>query len=164
MKEQLRSYWLSLGQREQYGVIATGVLLVIYLFYMGLINPLLTRAANAEQALANEKQLAAWVENKVSQIQALKRAGAVGTQGSLSNMPVNQAVTSSVARFGLKIVRLQPQGANLQVWLQPLPFNSLLQWLDELEKRYGIMVKSIAVNKTAATGMVEIKQLELGRM
>ena len=78
-------------------------------------------------------------------------------------MPISQAVTSSVSNFNLQIIRLQPQQEDLQVWLQPMPFNSLLRWLDELEKRYAISVKSIEIDKGEASGNVEVKRLQLGR-
>ena len=159
--EALQSYWQARSQREQRGILITSIVLILAIIYFGLLSPLSTRIADSEKALNNEQELASWVSGKVSAIKSLKKSG--NQAASVSNLPLNQAITTSVNSFKLEIVRLQPQDNELQVWLQPMSFNTLLQWLDELEKRYGIQVKFIEVAKGATQGMVEVKRLQLGR-
>ncbi|MGL6175800.1 MAG: type II secretion system protein GspM, partial [Vibrionaceae bacterium] len=47
--------------------------------------------------------------------------------------------------------------------LKPTSFTRLLQWLDELEKKYAIHPKLIELNKTDVSGMVEVRKLQLSR-
>lgn len=158
--EAVLSYWHARSHNEQRGIIITTVVLLLCLLYFGILNPLIMRANKAEQSLKNERQLSSWVANKVAQIQSLQQEGG---DSSSSSMPLNQAVTSSTRRYQIEIVRLQPQQDELQVWIQPLSFNTLLKWLDELNKRYGVSVKFIEIGKGDSSGMVEIKRLQLGR-
>ncbi len=109
----------------------------------------------------SERNLLVWVNGKKAEIEALRRVS--GNRGQVSALPLNQAVTSSVKRFDLEIVRLQPQQEELQVWLKPMPFNALISWLDFLSVNHGISVKFIDIGKNETQGMVDVKRLQLGR-
>lgn len=43
----------------------------------------------------------------------------------------------------IKIARLQPQGQELQVWIDTVPFDDLLIWLATLSDQYGVQVQII---------------------
>ncbi|PKF51404.1 type II secretion system protein M [Enterovibrio nigricans] len=155
------AYWQHLSRREQRLLTVAMVALVLASLYWGVISPLQARAELAKQQLANEKSLLTWVNSKGAEIEALRSVS--GSGGQVSALPLNQSVTSSVKRFNLEILRLQPQREELQVWLKPMPFNSLLRWLDFLSKTHGVEVKFIDLGKTDTQGMVEVKRLQLGR-
>ncbi|KXF82536.1 type II secretion system protein M [Enterovibrio coralii] len=157
----LIAYWQNLSRREQRLLGVALVALALAGLYWGIISPLQERADAAKQQLANEQSLLTWVESKGAEIEALRAA--TGNRGQVSALPLNQSVTSSVKRFNLEILRLQPQREELQVWLKPMPFNTLIRWLDFLSKTHGVEVKFIDLGKTDTQGMVEVKRLQLGR-
>ena len=155
------AYWKGLSLREQRLLGAAAAVLLLGGLYWGLISPLQERAEQAKQKLASEKALLAWVDGKAAEIEALRAA--TGNRAQVSALPLNQAVTSSVKRYKLEIVRLQPQQEDIQVWLKPMPFSTLLTWLEFLSSSQGVQVKFIDLGKTDTEGMVEVKRLQLGR-
>ncbi|PMN69092.1 type II secretion system protein M [Enterovibrio norvegicus] len=155
------AYWKGLSLREQRLLGAAAAVLLLGGLYWGLISPLQDRAEQAKQKLASEKALLAWVDGKAAEIEALRTA--TGNRSQVSTLPLNQAVTSSVKRYKLEIVRLQPQQEDIQVWLKPMSFSTLLNWLEFLSSSQGVQVKFIDLGKTDTEGMVEVKRLQLGR-
>lgn len=155
------AYWKGLSRREQRLMGVAGAVLILGGLYWGVVSPLQARAEQAQQRLVSERNLLVWVNGKKADIEMLRRQS--GNRGQVTALPLNQAVTTSVKRFDLEIVRLQPQQEELQVWLKPMPFNALISWLDFLSINHGISVKFIDIGKNSVDGMVDVKRLQLGR-
>ena len=62
----------------------------------------------------------------------------------------------------IAISRMQPQGEELQVWIDQAPFNDVLGWLQSLEKT-GVSVLDIDIAESTLPGQVKIRRLKLGR-
>lgn len=154
-------YWQGLEKREQHFAMITIVVLILCLLYFGIISPLQKRAEQAQKNVRSELGVFVWVSDKAGEIEAFR--GQAGDTTQVSALPLNQAVTSSVKHYNLEIDRLQPFQEDIEVWLKPMPFSSLLKWLEDLSKKYGVQVKFIDIGKTDAQGMVEVKRLRLGR-
>jgi general secretion pathway protein M len=159
--DAILTYWRGISQREQQMFVGVTVVVVIALFYVAVINPIKTRAEQAQQNVKIESELSAWVTQKSAELKSLRASS--GSGAGRANMPLNQAVTSSISRYGLEIERLQPQQDTIQVWLKVMPFNTLTQWLEDLEKNFGVHVIFIEVSATDVTGVVEVRRLQLGR-
>lgn len=154
-------YWQGLEKREQHFALITAVVLVMCILYFGLISPLQNRAEQAQKNLNTELGVFTWVSDKAGKIEMLRAQ--TGDSSQVSALPLSQAVTTSVKQYNLEIDRLQPLQEDLEVWLKPMPFSSLLKWLDDLSKKHGVQVKFIDVGKMDVQGMVEVKRLRLGR-
>ncbi len=155
------TYWRGISQREQQMFIGVSIIVVIALFYVAIINPIKTRAEQAQQNVKIESELSAWVTEKSAELKSLRASS--GSSVGRANIPLNQAVTSSISRYGLEIERLQPQQDTIQVWLKAMPFNTLTQWLEDLEKNFGVHVIFIELSAANVTGVVEVRRLQLGR-
>ena len=75
---------------------------------------------------------------------------------------LTQAVNSSASRSGISITRMQPQGDELQVWIDNTNFNSLMSWLDGLEKQ-GIKILIADIAESDSLGFVKVRRLQLGK-
>lgn len=155
----LQTWWQSISQREQRLVIACTLLVLVGGLYWGVVQPVVTRADNAQMRIQSEKQLLAWVKDKADEIALLKGQGGK----SVSALPINQAVSSSVQRFKVELIRVQPRGDEFQVWVAPMPFNQFMNWVTFLQENYGIGVIFLDLDKGAQEGMVEINRLQFGR-
>jgi general secretion pathway protein M len=51
----------------------------------------------------------------------------------------------------------------VQVWVQPLSFNKLMNWLLYLRQEQGIDVAFFDINETDNPGIVEVKRLQFKR-
>ncbi|RTZ14596.1 type II secretion system protein M [Vibrio aquaticus] len=155
----LQAWWQSISQREQRLVVVGAMLLIVGILYWGIIEPVATRAENAQMRIQSEKQLLSWVKNKADEIQQLKGQGG----SSISNLPINQAVSSSVSRFKVELIRVQPRGEEFQVWIAPMPFNQFMNWIRYLQETYGIGVVFLDIDKGAQEGLIDVNRLQFGR-
>ncbi len=157
---EIKAWWKALSQREQHLLLGAGSALVIAILYWGVWKPLNQRATEAQNKINQQRQLLTWVEHKANQITVLKRAG--GTV-NVSDEGLNQVINETTTRFKIDLIRMQPRNDALQVWVQPLPFDTLVNWLVYLQQSYGISTQFIDLSKTDKNGMVEVNRLQLGR-
>ncbi|EEX95118.1 general secretion pathway protein M [Vibrio orientalis CIP 102891 = ATCC 33934] len=155
----LQTWWQSISQREQRLMVACTMLVLVGGLYWGIVQPVANRADNALMRIQSEKQLLTWVKDKADEIAVLKGQGGK----SVSGLPINQAVSSSVKRFKVELIRVQPRGDEFQVWVAPMPFNQFMNWVTFLQETYGIGVVFLDLDKGDQEGMVEINRLQFGR-
>jgi len=153
----MQNWWSKISSREQRLVIVCAILLVLGGLYWGLIQPTAQRAEAAQMRIQSEKQLLTWVKDKADTISQLRsQTGQVS-----SGQPLNQAVSSSARHYKVELVRVQPRGEQLQVWIAPMPFNQFLEWVSALQENHGIFVSFLDIDRGDADGMVEVKRLQL---
>ena len=64
----------------------------------------------------------------------------------------------SAKGFQLSFKRYEPIGDNaLSLWLENVNFNNLVLWLERLDKRHGITVREIAVERKPTDGLVDVR-------
>lgn len=157
----MKAWWKALSQREQRLVLAGAGAFALAVIYWGLWQPLANRAEMAQIRIQAERQLLNWVEEKANQIVSLK--GASGSTVTVSEKGLNQVVNETTSRFRIELIRMQSRRDAVQVWVKPLPFNTLLNWLSFLRDEYGIEAQFLDISKTDKNGIVEVNRLQLGR-
>ncbi len=155
----LQNWWMSISVREQRSVVVCVLVLVLGGLYWGIVQPVSERAANAQMRIQSEKQLLSWVKEKADDINQFRGQGGK----SVSSLPINQAISSSVGQFNVELIRVQPRGEEFQVWISPMPFNQFIRWLSFLQETHGIGVVFLDIDKAERDGMVEINRLQLSR-
>ncbi|HIF9093967.1 TPA: type II secretion system protein M [Photobacterium damselae] len=158
----MKTWWKSLSQREQRLVMGAGGACLLAVLYWGIWQPMTQRAEMAERNLNSQRQLLSWVQTKANQIAAYKQAGGAV---AVSDKGLSQVVNETTSRYKIELIRMQPRDNDsaLQVWVKPLPFNALVNWLTVLQEQYGIDVQLIDVTKGERDGTVEVNRLQLGR-
>lgn len=153
----LKQKFAALTDREQKLVILSVVVVVIGVFYWGIWAPLNQSIEQQTKLLASNKRTITWVEEQSIRAAQLRR-----NQGTVKRVSgsLPQIVTSSSSKHSLNISRMQPQGDEIQVWIDEAPFNDVLSWLNELE-RDGIIVEQLDVAETNASGMIKLRRLVL---
>ena len=147
-----------LSEREQRLVIISAVVVVVGIFYWLIWSPLNQSLETDRKAVTAQQELLAWVQknaNRAAQLRGSAGKNAVFT-GSLP-----QVVNQTAARLKIAISRMQPQGEELQVWVDQAPFD-VLSWLQALEK-VGVVIKDIDIADADSPGMVKIRRLKLGK-
>lgn len=159
LKHSIVTWWSSITQREQRLVIICVGLVALATIYWGVIQPISVRSEQAQTRINSEKQLLGWVESKADKITALRSSGG----RAYSNTPVNQVVSSTTKRYRIELVRIQPRDESLQVWVKPVAFNQLIDWLAFLKETQDIGVEFMDLSSSDAKGVVEVKRLQLKR-
>lgn len=159
LKHSIYAWWSGITQREQRLMIVCISLIALASIYWGIVQPISERSELAQARISSEKQLLSWVEGKADNIAALRRSGG----RAYSNTPLNQVVSSSTKRYRIELVRIQPRDESLQVWVQPVPFNQFIDWLTFLKETQDIGVEFMDLSASDASGVVEVKRLQLKR-
>ncbi|MGJ8679591.1 type II secretion system protein GspM [Paraglaciecola sp.] len=157
--EKLKSTFQQLNPRERLLVSISAVITVIALFYWLVWSPLNTSIERGKNSLSSQQSLLAWVKKNSNRAIQLQSTGGKKSQFS-GSLP--QAVNQSASRLKIKISRMQPQGSELQVWVDQAPFNDVLSWLQSLEKT-GINILDIDIAEAGEPGQVKIRRLKLGK-
>lgn len=156
---QVQTWWSTISQREQRMVIGCGAIAVVGLIYWGILQPVSQRAELAQSRIQSEVELLAWVQDKANEITALRKSGGV----SYSNQPLNQLISSSARRYQVELIRVQPRNESVQVWIKPLAFNQLVDWLRYLKDQQGIEVEFLDIDRTDQAGMIDVNRLQFKR-
>lgn len=156
---QVQTWWSSISQREQRMTMGCAALVIVGLIYWGILQPMSQRAELAQSRIQSERQLLAWVQDKADDITTLRKSGGV----TYSNQPLNQLVSSSARRYNVELIRVQPRNESVQVWIKPLAFNQLVDWLRYLKEQQGIEVEFLDIDRTEQAGMIEVNRLQFKR-
>ena len=155
----IKAWWQGLNIREQRLMIVMSSVIAVFLLYSLLWQPLNENLSKTEQKLASRQALLSWVtENTVRYQNVKSTSGGKKSRGSLSSV-----INRTANQQQLTITRMQPQGDNVQVWLDSAPFTQLLFWLEHLANNEDLQVQAIDLTQTDKQGEVRVRRLQLGR-
>tara|TARA_R110000868_G_scaffold119472_1_gene317131 strand:- start:1299 stop:1778 length:480 start_codon:yes stop_codon:yes gene_type:complete len=157
--DKLKSMYLQLNGREQRLVIISAILVLVAIFYWSIWSPLNTSLERGKVAVKNQTALLDWVQKNANKAVQL-RSNVSNNAAFSGSLP--QAVNQSATRMKIAISRMQPQGEELQVWIDQAPFNDVLSWLQSLEK-IGVSILDIDIAESDLPGQVKIRRLKLGK-
>lgn len=157
--DKLLATFKQLNARERLLVSISAVFVVVALFYWLIWSPLNTAIERGHKNISSQQSLLAWVQKNSNR--AIQLRGSAGNAKRFTGS-LPQAVNQSASRMRIKISRMQPQGDELQVWVDQAPFNDVLSWLQSLEKS-GVNILDIDVAETGEPGQVKIRRLKLGK-
>lgn len=155
----MKAWWQQLNIREQRLVAAMSMVIFIFLFYSFIWQPLNENIAKNTKKLARQQSLLTWVSSETQRYNLAKGSGgSTQNKGSISSI-----VNRTAGANGISITRMQPQGENLQVWIDNIAFDQLLQWLAQLANNEDIIVGAIDLSQSEQPGQVRVKRLQLGK-
>lgn len=156
--EQMLGWYNSLIFREKLLVLCALILTVTMSFYFFLWAPLNQALEENQKALVNEQALVSWLEEKTLRAKLLQDKGASETPSGTLTQIVNQTTRGTA----IAISRMQPQGEELQVLIDSVPFNDLIEWLNTLERR-GVVISQSDIIGTNTSGIVQVRRLQLSK-
>jgi len=157
--EKLKNIYTQLSAREQRLVLVSAAFVIFAIFYWGIWSPLNTSLERSQNSLKKQQELLVWVQQNANR--AIQLRSSAGNKGAF-NGSLPQTVNQSANRMKIAISRMQPQGDELQVWIDQAPFNDVLSWLQSLEKT-GVTILDVDIAEADAPGLVKIRRLKLGK-
>lgn len=158
MKELIdkASVWFqTLAPRERVMLLICGVVVAITLIYLAGWKPLVNAHVAREAALERARGIANRIEQAAAEVASAGPARTVDRSVSLV-AAVDQ--TSRSQTLGKAPSRLQPEGdREVKVWIDDVPFDKLLRWLQELEQKYGIQASSAEIERSGTAGIVNVR-------
>lgn len=160
MINQLKLRFAQYSEREQKMLIAATLFVLVGLFYALIYAPISHSIDNNKQAIKSQTELLSWVAqnaNKVIQLRSASQSGA-SFNGSLP-----QAINQTASRFNIAITRMQPQGDEIQVWVDNAQFNDVLSWLQAIEQT-GINIVEVDIAESETPGNIKLRRLKLSKV
>lgn len=154
----MKAWWQQLNIREQRLVLLMSGVISIFILYGLIWQPLNENIAQQKLKIERQQTLLTWVEESTQRYKQAKRNSLASSGASLSSI-VNRTSRAN----NIIITRMQPQGEDLQVWIDEISFNQLLTWLEKLASRDGLQVKNIDLSIADQQGVVRVRRLQLGK-
>ncbi|MGI2260923.1 type II secretion system protein M [Shewanella sp. GXUN23E] len=157
--DNIKIWWAGLAPREQQMLSAAAIVGLIGVLYWGIWTPIANAQENAGRQLQAEQQTLAYVKQTAGKIMSLRQSGGKsGFTGSMSAL-----VNSTAGKYGLEITRMQPQGNKIQLWMDDVPFDALMGYLNELVQQQGLALDNLDVSATDTPGYVQVRRIQLSQ-
>jgi general secretion pathway protein M len=149
---KLRTWYANLQQREQRVVTVGAIALGLIILIGGIIMPLQSAVSSAVKGTETRREDLAWMRVNAPEVAALGGQLAVDT-GEAPVVLVDRV--GREAGLGNALRGTQPNATGgVRVQLEGAPFDTMITWLDALDRRYGLAIESITVDRTPTPGMV----------
>lgn len=158
--EQLKQRFAQLSEREQKMVLIATVFITIGLFYALIYAPINNSISTNQQAVKAQTELLSWVTQNANKVIQLRSSNA---SGGNFNGSLPQAVNQTASRFNIAITRMQPQGDEIQVWIDNASFNDVIAWLNNLEQT-GISIAEADIAESDTPGNIKVRRLKLSKI
>lgn len=154
--DELINRFYGLEKKDQRMLLVGAAAFVLYMLidvvFLGAYD---AREANKKRFEANSTTLG-WMGQGVAEIKQLKGRGAIASDSA--NKTLAQIAETSAKKSGFRITRFQPKGNDeAQVWLDKIPFSSLLSFINYLEMTFGVNIETLAVNSAGDPGVVNAR-------
>jgi general secretion pathway protein M len=148
---KLRLWYATLQQREQRVVAGGAVLLGLLILIGGILLPLQSAVSSAVKGSETKREDLTWMRANAPEIRASANQLPADT-GEPPVVLVDRAAREAGLASALR--GTQPNATGVRVQLEAAPFDSMVSWLETLDRRFGLAIESITVDRTSAPGMV----------
>ena len=148
----IKSWYSGLNMRERNMVLILGIMMVLLILFIAVVLPLKNYMNDLDDRVATAKRDLPEVAAKVQALQSRS-----GSQQPSSRQSLNQLITNSSKRYGLKFSRIEERKRDeeIQVRLDDVEFDQLLRWVGQLEQQQGLVIDTLRVSDTDDIGMVD---------
>ena len=148
----IKSWYSGLNIRERNMVLILGIMMVLLILFIAVVLPLKNYMNDLDDRVATAKRDLPEVAAKVQALQSRS-----GSQQPSSRQSLNQLITNSSKRYGLKFSRIEERKRDeeIQVRLDDVEFDQLLRWVGQLEQQQGLVIDTLRVSDTDDIGMVD---------
>lgn len=80
-----------------------------------------------------------------------------GKRSSSSNKPILALITQQAKISNINLKRFEPDNENLRIWLDDVPFDDAVRWLETLTQNHGIRVKQISIDRSEKRGRIDLR-------
>lgn len=152
--------WLAqLNPRERRTVLAGAAALVVILIYFLVWQPFTHHLRQLRLGAQSQQEQLAWMRQEARDAQQLRAA-----MPASGRLPPGQSLlgvadqTVKSGNLGSAMKRIEPEGKNsARVWLEQAAFDDVIQWLQSLERDYGIHTSDIVIERQEAAGRVNAR-------
>jgi len=155
----MNAWWRALPPRDRRALSVLAAFVAVVVGWSWIWQPLASERARLRTEIGRMKADLPYLEAAAQEVTRLRASGALDPLDRQGRSLL--ALADAGARdagLGGVLKRVEPvsQGrANL--WFENVPFDALVDWLEQLQARYGIRVDELAVDRAAGVGSVNAR-------
>jgi general secretion pathway protein M len=157
--QQLKQWYKSLPQKEQWMVSGTVLFIIATLFYLLIWEPIHLGLQEEKQKQQAQQEIMIWMQDAASEVQALRASGSRSTIRD-KNKAITLVIEQSINNAGLKasVNKIESSGSDgARVTLNEAPFNQVLVWLNTLATYNGVQVVSANIERASKPGHADVR-------
>ncbi len=147
--EKGQQWWEEASQRDQLAVVICGFILAVYIVFMVVLKPLYNTQEKQTRVLSVSTKTLAKAQSLAAQIKSTQSTGGQ-TQG------IVQVINQSLKEFELRLSNMQPNGKDVRLRIDQVPFDSVLPWVNHLEASKGLQVRDLDISADNEQGYVSV--------
>ena len=155
----MSTWYNTLAPRERALVFYGGIVAIVILFWMLIIDPLMTNHTKLNKIINSQQKTLATMQSQSIEIKRLQTQGTKPTK-NVSGSP-QQLVERSLQTWRLKpkLERMQSQGSKgVRLSLNNVNANRAMRFMYELEDKYALTITSLVItNDKKETGLADIR-------
>jgi general secretion pathway protein M len=149
---KLKAWYASLQQRDQRVVAVGAVVLALIILVGGILLPLQSAVSSAIKGSETRREDLAWMRVNAPEI-AARGGDLLADTGEAPVVLVDRVGREVGLASSLRGTQPNATGG-VRVQLEAAPFDTVVTWLDTLDRHYGLAIESITVDRTPTPGLV----------
>ncbi|MEZ5460867.1 type II secretion system protein GspM [Dokdonella sp.] len=155
----MAAWWNQLAERDRRILVIGGAVVAVFLIWSFVWHPLALKRALLVEQLDNARRDLAYVRVAEAEVERLRSAGVqsrADRQGKSLLALVD--VSARAANLDGVLKRLEPIGSNnVRASFEFVSFDSLIAWIEQLARDYGVQITDFSADRVDATGLVNAR-------
>ena len=148
----------SMTKRDQQALIALVIALVLAILYFLVWSPAHEFSKKQQANLKSSQELLNWVQSNEGVARSLASNSGEASSKILDSQSLVSTVSSNAQKHKIKLKRFEPSGdRKVRVWVEKVPFNTIIVWLRDLNTTYNIEVSQVSIDKDDKGGLVNVR-------
>lgn len=153
---ELRRQYEMISARDRLMLNGLALFLGVVIGYFVLLAPAFNAVEKAQQNLAAKQELLSWMKSNEHRAKSVNKTSK-GT-GRRPGQSLLALINQTSGRHQVVLKRYEPDGSDkLRVWVEDVPFNSLMRWLNNLQSKYNVGVLNISIDSQKEPGIINAK-------
>lgn len=155
----IAAWWKQLGERDRRVLLVGTVVVAVFLAWSFIWHPLALQRQLLEERVDNARRDLAYVRVAEAEVERLRNAG-VRSRADRQGKSLLALADVSARGAGLEGVlkRLEPIGSHsVRASFEFVSFDSLIAWIENLARDYGVQITDFSADQVDATGLVNAR-------
>ena len=152
LTQKLWARYEAAAAREQLALRVLGSFMLAILLLLLVLLPLHRFNSDAIAAYRAQQDTLAWMQ---------ANRALLGSTATSMRKPGDSVLTlanQSARSLGLSFKRYEPNGERgLNLWLEQVPFDQVIKWLEVLERDYGVIAVDFSASRRNEVGLVDVR-------
>lgn len=153
------AWWKQLAAQDRRVLVIGAVVVFAFLIWSFVWHPLALKQAQLAEQLDNARRDLAYVRVAEAEVERMRNAG-VQSRADRQGKSLLALVDASARGAGLDslLKRLEPIGPNsVRASFEFVSFDSLIAWIEQLARDYGVQITDFSADRVDATGLVNAR-------